>query len=994
MDFRVLLRSVIVIMSFASMEVVAASRALPKYDVTIKLDTPNHRAEFTETVTWTNTSSKPTSEIVFNFYPQYRIPEGDYLLLAKTLELLRLNPSYGVDRVGRAGRIARVHQNGVLLEYHFRHDNGTAVVVDLPKPVQPGEAVTVSIDAVVQLPNKQGRWGYWQGVTSLVNALPVVAFHDDDGFHAMPFVPWHQPFFHEAGHYTATITLPTAEKLACSAVIKSSAVNADGTTTHVTEPFTGRDFAVIASARFEEFSNTITTPRGKRVEIKCLAFKEHEFYAREILRIGSEAIPYYSEWFAEFPYSQLTYVESYFGWNGNECSGLIMIDERVFASPRIATGYVEYLASHETCHQWWYNLVGNNGYRETYIDEGAATYFTHKMLDKKLGKNNPFMAYPKGLEWLPNIRRENYRNASMYSAIGKNEFPAAAGELPGFGHLIGLFNGAYDRGAKAYGLIEAKLGEERFAQFLKQLFARYSWRVLQEKDLKAELEAFTGQPWDAFFESHIYSKEVGDWSIGSVERSSKTHAMIGSVAAKNLITVRVAHSGEAREPTMLAVSLAEGDGYPIRVPVGGPTPPADGRGAPIITEDGPGQYSVTLELPSAPVQISIDPDRVLIDRNPANNHWKNPPKVTVSPFYSLLNETDLTADYDRWNFGGGPWIGGTLAPDPWYVRSTMLGVRAGAYRTQIFSGGVYGAYRTDFRDLVVGADGVLDHWPLPKSQVGFNVERRIDGPYGNVEGADTATRASGYARYIFQYGSSLYLPPIHYAELYHTYQDNFLPVARHGNAGAIRPDWTYLAGIHHRVNLYTPYWDPECGIWTDFVYGAGVAELAVRETMHQMRGEIAFVKPLFSQADCLGPLADTRVAMRAVAMGAFPDAGQFFALGGGTLFRGFDLAERQGSFLWVANAELRFPLIREVQWNLPGDTVGARNIWLAAFYDVGAVYGNGRRVQSVAHALGVGLRVDTAIFSFIERATFRFDVAKTLDAPSPYQFWFGIQHAY
>jgi len=127
---------------------------------------------------------------------------------------------------------------------------------------------------------------------------------------------------------------------------------------------------------------------------------------------------------------------------------------------------------------------------------------------------------------------------------------------------------------------------------------------------------------------------------------------------------------------------------------------------------------------------------------------------------------------------------------------------------------------------------------------------------------------------------------------------------------------------------------------------------------------------------------------------ATPNRGEFFALGGGTLFRGFDLAERQGSMLWVANAELRLPLYRDVEWDVLDHVAGVRNLWLATFYDVGEVYANGHSVAGAAHALGAGLRVDCAIFSFIERATLRFDVAKTVNAATPVQFWFGVQHPF
>jgi hemolysin activation/secretion protein len=145
---------------------------------------------------------------------------------------------------------------------------------------------------------------------------------------------------------------------------------------------------------------------------------------------------------------------------------------------------------------------------------------------------------------------------------------------------------------------------------------------------------------------------------------------------------------------------------------------------------------------------------------------------------------------------------------------------------------------------------------------------------------------------------------------------------------------------------------------------------------------------------CLPVVGSSRIAIRGMVMAAVPDRGKFYALGGGTTFRGFDMAERQGSAMWVANAEWRLPLFRDVTWDALDHVIGVRNLWFAAFYDVGAVYVKWNRVGNVVHALGGGLRVDSAIFSFIERATLRFDVAKTLNANSPVQFWFGVQHPF
>src|SRR5439155_23642344 len=151
--------------------------------------------------------------------------------------------------------------------------------------------------------------------------------------------------------------------------------------------------------------------------------------------------------------------------------------------------------------------------------------------------------------------------------------------------------------------------------------------------------------------------------------------------------------------------------------------------------------------------------------------------------------------------------------------------------------------------------------------------------------------------------------------------------------------------------------------------------------LHKLETQATLVQGL---PQCWGWFSDTRLAVRASAAGAFPDEGQHFALGGSYLFRGFDLAERQGSALWVGNVEWRVPVVRRLNWDVCDHVAGLRNISAVGFYDVGAIYVNGHTVGDVAHALGAGLRLDVAWFSFIERTVVRFDAAKTINAATPW----------
>ena len=73
---------------------------LPRYDLNVALDQVGHRAHIREKITWTNSTKQPLEQLVVNFYPHYRVPAGDYLYLAKMLELLRMQPSQGIDRFG------------------------------------------------------------------------------------------------------------------------------------------------------------------------------------------------------------------------------------------------------------------------------------------------------------------------------------------------------------------------------------------------------------------------------------------------------------------------------------------------------------------------------------------------------------------------------------------------------------------------------------------------------------------------------------------------------------------------------------------------------------------------------------------------------------------------------------------------------------------------------------------------------------------------------
>jgi hypothetical protein len=1024
--------------------------SLPRYYLDIQLDTDEHTALVRQRVSWTNHLPRQATEVVFNAHSHYQLPDKDVGMTAKIFEILRMMPSESLDFEGHALDVRKVrlvklewvqdaeelgqprkvsYQPGLETElpapralspaveslpFHYQENNDSALVVPLPRPVRQSETITLDLEFVLKLPEKQGRWGHWRGITFLTNWLPVLAVYDNNGWQPTPYVCWHQPFYNDAGLFTVRLTVPGDQHVGCTAPVLTECVLANGRRQIDYAPCLARDFAVVCSAHYREF-----TGECGPVKIRCLAAPEHEYYARFMVESAREALAAYTRWFGPYPYPQFTIVESYFGWNSNECAGLIMIDSRIFGMPHLAKAFIDYLVSQATCHQWWYNVVGTHGYSETWMDEGLATYFAYRLMRKKYGANDPLVNYPKGLKWLPNVHRSDFRYFNLYGTLARGEAQPTVQDIPKFGHIVDLYSMCYERGSKIVGMIEHELGEEAFFDFMHHVYHRHAFGILRVADFQRDLEEYTHKSWQTFFQHWVYGGGVTDWCVEDVKVQpltsrwkhrpppvyrSRSAALYSCLHPKTpcRVTVILKQKADYNDPTVVGFCLDGGEGYQVRIPV----VPEAGL---IQTSDPPGRMEtlaenrvrVEVELPAWPTQIAVDPDEILVDRNPTNNYWKPRFRIRATPLYTFLDETDLTNAYDRWNVIFGPWIFAPTYDNPWFTRSTRFGLRAGAYRTASFEGGVYTAYRTDYRDFVTGVDAVFDHWPWPHTEAGFVFERRLAG---TLRGESEANRGVAYGRYVIDYGDSLYLPPFQYVEGFTTIQDDLLPFARETVPGSARFRHQGMGGIHYHINYLTPYWNPEGGFSADLSYAAGLVLPGVNngdnntprqlfgiDGSHQLLGQATYVQSL---PDGLGWFSDTVLAFRIYGAFGLPNNVQYFALGGSELFRGFDLAQRQGSSLWVGSLEWRFPVIRNLDWSCFDHALSLRGIFAAAFCDVGDVYLRGQSVGGIAEAVGAGLRLDVSWFTFVERTIFRLDAAKTVNSTAPMQIWAGIEHPF
>jgi hypothetical protein len=943
---------------------------LPEYALAINLDTDRRIVAVNQTVRWTNPGPIAANELVFHVVPNNKPDDKTLFIADRTVESLRIDPRFSIDREGRRFHLESVQSGESSLIWHFDSEHDTHLRIRLARPVAPGETAEVALKYWIEIPQLMGRLGQHKGITNLLNWYPILATYGADGWDAVPYVPWHQPWLNEAGNYSVQLQINADQEVATGGRVTGESVAEDGSRILQINGVGLRDFTIVASNRFEVYETAVNG-----IPVRVLSLPEHQGQARLAMQVAAESIRDYSEWFGPYAYDEFELVESYFGWNGNESSGLVMIDERILDTPRIAGRYIEHLVSHEVCHQWWFSAVGTDGYREPWVDEGLAQWFTRVRMEDNHGSNAEVLELPRGKLWgLPNI---NYRSLvhsgySMY--YGRGGDGSSLGSLEDMGHLHNLFFLVYDKGARVVGMIQHRLGRERFFQFAKILYTNYRFRILRAADVQRELETFTGESWQQFFDDWLRSGRTADWKVADVD--------VKQTEAGYQTAVHIVQKGEISEPVEISFEHGDRGLSPLERKVRfDPATLTTNEPGVAITQDGEKEWTITLDTPDEPQQVEIDPEGWVLDVNRRDNRWKREFAVRYSPLYTPLDEAALTQ----------PWEQQSIVFGPGFDKEGRIGyfgslVESNKYRVTPFL-----AYTTqpNSERLSAGIEAIFYNVPDANWQAGARFEHSLLTNGSNTPG----NQARFYLRKVLAYTTSLIADDLSYFELYSRIGDNFFPdqdtsvttdprVQDYDNVRAL--------GFKFHADTRIPYWDPDRGWLFDASYEHGVRAFGDGQDYDRVEGQFAGVQRL---PDGLGWLSETKVAGRVAGGYGWQDNGEHFRFGGPGRFRGRHTNSTEGNAFWLTSAEWRFPLTEEMNLEVADNLAQLRSVDAAVFYDVGESYLFDKSQGGVDHAVGAGLYFDLPLLSFVERLTFRVEYGQSL-VTNTGVFWFGLYRAF
>jgi hypothetical protein len=264
-----------------------------------------------------------------------------------------------------------------------------ALRIPLPEPLQPAGIIAIVLTYELTLPRmieneliRPPIFGYTDRQINLVDWYPFIPPHTDTGWVVHPRGHYGEHLTYDIADYDIRLKIshaPVTLGIAASGPQKES-----GEWLHYRLP-AARNFVFSFSPDYQVLEGTTGD-----ITVYSYGFPLHGIANAAVLQTTIDSIYLYQELFGPYPHSTMSVVEADF-LDGMEYDGLYYLSRGFYNlysdSP---SDYLIAIAAHETAHQWWYAIVGNNQATEPWLDEALCTYMEHIYYERYA---------PEALDW-------------------------------------------------------------------------------------------------------------------------------------------------------------------------------------------------------------------------------------------------------------------------------------------------------------------------------------------------------------------------------------------------------------------------------------------------------------------------------------------------------------------------------------------------------------------------------------------------------------------
>lgn len=402
-----------------------------QYSLSAVLDYALHQASVDQQIEYVNHAGEPLPELLLLVEPA-RYPGGFQL---RTLQ-------------GPEGQ--------AIEDYQL---SGAQLRLPLEQPLPPGGRYRLSLSYDLLLPNQAAPFGYTERQANLGDWYPYLPpYTPGQGWLAREDAYYGEHLAYDVADFQVEFRLaaPTDAEGRKLIVAASAQPEMEGDRYRYRLD-AARSFALTVSPLYQ-----VLETRAGEVAISSYSFPFHPAADAPALETTARALALFSELFSPYPHESLSVVEADF-LDGMEYDGLFFLSHAFYDYyTGDARSNLAIIAAHETSHQWWYGLVGNDQALEPWLDEALTTY------SELLFYEN---VYPELATWWWDNRiyfhkPEGWVDSTIYQAAGFYPYR----------------NAVYLRGAMFLGELRERLGDEAFFAFLRDYLANYTYRQATADD--------------------------------------------------------------------------------------------------------------------------------------------------------------------------------------------------------------------------------------------------------------------------------------------------------------------------------------------------------------------------------------------------------------------------------------------------------------------------------------------------------------------------------
>lgn len=418
--------------------------SINNYIIDVVFDDNNKKIECNQNITYINNTGKTLDKLYMHIYPN-AFSNSKVCPFEKD-EMKNAYPNgFSEGYI----KILNVLNDSSKLKYNIIGDKKDILEITLNKELQKGQKYSIDMKYIVKLPNCLGRFGYGDNTINITNWFPIACVYDKEGWNLDSYYEIGDPFYSETSNFIVNILLPNKYNIACTGSIVEEKEN-NNQKLFKLQAKKVRDFAMVLSDKFivnkSIYGNT-----------SIITYSLNRDLAVESNKIAKNSIKIFSKLFKEYPYDTYSVVASDFFIGGMEYPTLVMIDKTLYNND--SKFLLEYVIAHETAHQWWYSIIGNNEIDEPWIDEALTEYSTILYFEEKYGKevSNRLL---KTME----VQSENYRGNDMFKASTD------------FDNSSEYSLNVYTKGAVIFNEIRKEVGDKIFFDVLQEYCNNYMFQ--------------------------------------------------------------------------------------------------------------------------------------------------------------------------------------------------------------------------------------------------------------------------------------------------------------------------------------------------------------------------------------------------------------------------------------------------------------------------------------------------------------------------------------